>query len=257
MKIWNAALFLGITLLVFYSSRSNAQVKRQYSNNSNGWFMYVGNHKLSDKWGLHLEAQWRRNEIILNNQQLLFRAGVNHYLSAQVLLTAGYCYVVTYPYGALAAKATFPENRIWEQLNLKTAIGAMEVINRFRLEQRYVHTPVWKDSEYIPGDAVYTNRVRWMSRYSLPFKGRTIEDRSCYLSFYDELFINFGENVGYNILDQNRAYVALGYKIPKLGRLELGYMNQLIVRSDGIKIEQNHTFQLGLISTMEFRKKKQ
>jgi hypothetical protein len=242
-------------LFLFSGLFLNAQVKRQYTNNTNGWFMYVGNHKLSDKWGLHLEAQWRRNEIILHNQQLLLRAGVNYHLNAQVALTAGYCYVITYPYGGLAAKAMFPENRIWEQLNMKTGIGAVEIINRFRLEQRYVNGPVLRDGSYVPGDAVYTNRVRWLNRYSVPFKGKTIEDRSVYFSFYNEIYINFGKNVGYNIFDQNRAYLALGYKIPKLGRLEIGYLNQLIFRPDGIRVEQNHTLQVGLSSNFEFRKK--
>lgn len=246
-----------IILFLFSSLILNAQVKRQYANNNNGWFMYVGNHKLSDNWGVHIEAQWRRNNIIIHNQQLLLRAGINYYLNTQVSLTAGYCYVITYPYGAFAAKTMFPENRIWEQLNMKTGIGAVEIINRFRLEQRYVNNPVLKESEYVPGEATYTNRVRWMNRYSVPFKGKTIEDRSLYLSFYNEIYINFGKNVAYNIFDQNRAYLALGYRIPKLGRLELGYLNQLIFRGDGIKVEQNHTLQVGLSSNIEFRKKKE
>jgi hypothetical protein len=234
-----------------------AQVKRKYSNNTNGWFMYVGSHKVSAKWGIHLEAQWRRSEIVLHNQQLLLRTGINYYVNPQVSLTAGYAYVITYPYGELAAPLMFPENRIWEQLNMRSAMGAVEIINRFRLEQRYVNSPVKSGNDFIVGPAVYTNRVRWMNRYSVPFKGKTIEDRSLYLSAYNELYINFGKNVGYNIFDQNRAYLALGYKIPKLGRLEIGYLHQLIMRSNGINLEQNHTLQIGLSSSLEFRKKQE
>lgn len=257
MKIQKKLTSYLLLIFLFSSFLLNAQVKRQYANNNNGWFMYVGNHKLSDKWGIHLEAQWRRNNIILHNQQLLLRTGINYYLNAQVSFTAGYCYVITYPYGEFASKAMFPENRIWEQLNMKSGIGAVEIINRFRLEQRYVNAPVLKDLEYVPGDAIYTNRVRWMNRYSVPFKGNTIEEHSLYVSFYNEIYINYGKNVAYNIFDQNRAYLALGYRIPKLGRLELGYLNQLIFRGDGFKVEQNHTLQLGLSSSIEFRKKKE
>lgn len=257
MKIKKGIHVHFVTLFLFTCLCLNAQVKREYTNNNNGWFMYIGNHKLSDKWGLHLEAQWRRYDIVLHNQQLLLRGGINYYWNAQVSLTAGYCYVVTYPYGALAAKAMFPENRIWEQLNIKTEIGAVEIINRFRLEQRYVNAVVLKDAGYEPGDAIYTNRVRWMNRYSVPFKGKKIEERSFYASFYNEIYINFGKNVAYNIFDQNRAYLALGYRIPKLGRLEVGYLHQLIIRGDGVKVEQNHTLQVGLTSSIEFRKKKE
>jgi len=235
---------------------SPAQTKRQYTTNYNGWLVYNGNHKLSDKWGLHLELQWRRSRIVLDNQQLLTRVGLNYYLNGQVSITAGYCYAITYPYGAFAAKCMFPENRIWEQINLKSSIGIVEVINRFRLEQRYINSPVLEDGIYEPGDAVYTNRARALIRFYVPLKGKTIEDRSCYVSGFNEVYINFGKNVGFNILDQNRVYLGIGYKMPKVGRLEIGYLNQLILKSDGIKVEKNHTIQVSLTSTIEFRKKK-
>jgi len=32
-------------------------------------------------------------------------------------------------------------------------------------------------------------------------------------------------------------------------------MNQLVVKSDGVKIENNHTLQVGFISNIDFRKK--
>ncbi|MFO0266506.1 MAG: DUF2490 domain-containing protein, partial [Cyclobacteriaceae bacterium] len=68
------------------------------------------------------------------------------------------------------------------------------------------------------------------------------------------VFISFGENVKMNVFDQNRAYVALGYRIPKVGRLEFGYLNQLVLKSNGTQVESNHTLQLGLISNIPFFK---
>lgn len=230
---------------------------RQHTTNDNGWFMYTGNHKLSDKWSLHIEAQLRRNDIITKGQQLLLRGGINYYLNPQATATAGYCFVETYPYGEFAVKSTFPEHRIWEQLQIKTQLNRFEFINRLRLEQRFVHSPgMQADSTYTPGDAVYSNRFRVLERVSVPFKGKTIEDKSFYVSAYDELFVNFGKNVAMNLFDQNRAYIALGYKIPKVGRLELGYMNQILVKSDDIRIEDNHTLQVALNATIPFIKTK-
>jgi hypothetical protein len=246
-----------ISCCILGSMIGRAQSPRQYTTNYNGWLVYTGNHKLSDKWGLHLEAQWRRSNIILDNQQLLFRTGINYYFSSQVSVTAGYCFAETYPYGEFAAKAAFPENRIWEQLQLKNNMGAVEFINRLRLEQRFINQPVLDNGMYEPGDAVYTNRARILNRFSIPFKGKTIEDKSLYISAFDELYINFGKQVGFNILDQNRVYLAIGYKIPKAGRLEIGYLNQLAFKSDGIKVERNHTVQIALYSSLEFRKKKE
>ncbi len=230
---------------------------RNIQPNNNAWFMYFGSHKFSEHWGVHLEAQFRRNEIISKPQQLLLRSGINYHFTPNAYVTAGYCFVHTSPYGVFPTKSAFPENRFWEQLQVKSQAGRIEVITRLRLEQRYTKLPVQQSSgEYAPGDDVYTNRARVLVRLSVPFKGKTIEDKSFYFSCYDEAFVNFGENVQANIFDQNRAYVAIGYKFPKWGKLEIGYMNQLLVRSDGLRIENNHTLQVGFSSTIDFRKKK-
>lgn len=231
------------------------QVQRKYTNNYNGWYMYFGDHKISNKWGVHLEAQLRRNDVITKGQQLLLRTGINYHFNNQIFATVGYGYVETYPYGEFPARATFPESRIWEQVQIKSAVGISEFISRFRLEQRFSKLPV-TDPQLEPSPAVYTNRFRLLTRFSVPFKGKTIEDNSLYASVYDEFFINFGKNIGYNIFDQNRAYIALGYKLPKLGRLEVGYLNQLVFKGNGIQVENNHTLQIGLISAMPFYRQK-
>lgn len=226
-----------------------------YANNNNAWLMYFGDHKISDRWGVHLEAQWRRNGFFTNPQQLLLRTGINYHFNAQSFLTLGYCFVETYPYGGYPAKSSFPENRFWEQLQIKSQLNRFEWVSRFRLEQRFSKLPVINMAVYEPGDAVYTNRFRLLNRFSLPLKGKTIVDKAFYLTTYDEILVNFGDNVAANAFDQNRAYFAVGYKVPKLGRLEIGYMLQTIFKPDGIKIERNHNIQVGMISTLDFYKK--
>jgi hypothetical protein len=236
----------------------SAQSIRQIATNNNAWFMYFGTHKLSDKWGLHLEAQSRRSDIISDAQQLLLRGGINYHINPQLTATVGYCFVETYPYGKLPAKIKFPENRLWQQLQFKNQVGSFEWISRFRLEERYVHVPILKGSVYEPNDtATHTNRFRLLNRFSVPFKGKTIVDKSFYLSVYDEIMVNFGEKVGLNLFDQNRVYIAIGYKLPKVGRLEVGYLNQWIVKGDGKTIEDNNTLQVGLSANIDFYKKVQ
>lgn len=244
------------SLILFSCISSAAQVTRMHTTNNNAWFMYFGDHKLSKKWGIHLEAQLRRNDWIKNPQQLLLRTGINYHFNNNAFATAGYCFVETYPYGEFAVKASFPEHRLWEQLQIKNQLGRFEIVNRFRLEQRWMQLPVLVNNKYQPGGAVYQNRFRLLNRFSIPFKGKTIADKSLYATVYDEFMLSFGKHVNMNIFDQNRAYAALGYKIPKLGKLEVGYMQQLILKSDGIRVENNHTLQVGLLSTIDFYKHK-
>ncbi len=242
-----------IVYLIFFLC-PHAFAQRQSTNNQTGWYMYFGNHHLNDKWGLHLEAQLRRAEIISKPQQLLIRTGINYYLSKSAFLTAGYAFIETYPYGDFAVKASFPEHRLWEQLQLNSQQGIFEWTSRFRLEQRFSKLPVLVGDEYKPGDAIYTNRFRILNKFSIPLSGKVIVDNSLYAAVYDEFMINFGNKVGNNIFDQNRAAISLGYKLPKLGRIELGYMYQKIFKADGIKVENNHTLMVGLTSNLPLYK---
>jgi hypothetical protein len=247
-----------ITAIFFiaFSLCTHAQTNSLHlqTKNTNAWFMYFGDHKFSNKWGVHLEAQLRRNEIINHPQQILLRTGLNYHPNNQMMFTTGYCFVQTSPYGAFAVKATYPEHRLWEQFQIKNQYGKVEYISRYRLEQRFSKLPVLNTSnvQYEAGDAIYTNRFRTLHRVSVPFRGQSILDKSFYLSAYDEIFINFGKKVAANLFDQNRTYVALGYKIKHLGKAEVGYMYQAILKSDGIKIENNHTLMLSISSTINF-----
>ena len=245
-----------IVFLAVFSGTLFSQVKRNYAINYNGWYMFFGSFRFHKKVGLHAEAQWRRNNYILDNQQLLLRTGVNVHFNEQVLGTAGYGYIQSYPYGEFASKLSFPEHRIWEQLQFVTRFNKLEMLSRFRLEQRYVYPPVLKDSVYVIGKDVYSNRFRLLTRFTLPFKGETVLDRTFYITIYDELFVNFGKNAAFNIFDQNRAYIALGYKIPKLGKLEIGYLSQLVFRANGIQVENNHTIQVSLTTALNLYKEK-
>lgn len=250
------SLYIIVIFITSLKLHAQSQSMHEQTINNNCWFMYFGDHKFSNQLGVHLEVQVRKNDVIQNPQQLLLRTGLNYHINDQIMASIGYCFVETYPYGKFPVPVQFPENRFWEQLQIKNQYGIFEWISRFRLEQRFSKVPIinLSSAAYEPGDAVYTNRFRSLNRVSIPLKGKMINDKTFYISAYDEFFISYGKNVAANLFDQNRAYFALGYKIPKIGRLEIGYMYQAILKGDGIKIENNNTLQLGFISTFNFHK---
>lgn len=249
--------FLATICTLFYI-QSVAQNNRQYAQQWNVWLSYTGTHKTSNKWSLHVEAQLRRHDGIKQAQQLLLRSGINYHINNQLILTAGYCFVETYPYGTFPVKAAFPEHRFWQQIQIKSQYKKIEWINRNRLEQRFNFLPILNTAtqSFEPGNAVYTNRFRLLNRVSIPFKGKAIAAGHLYLSVFDELFINFGKNVSLNVFDQNRIFGGIGYHIPKVGRMECGYMMQQLIKPDGIKIENNHTLVISLLPNINFYQSK-
>ena len=230
---------------------STAQETRVQTSNTNAWFMYFGNHKLSEKWGLHIEAQFRRANVVADPSQLLLRAGIDHYTKSG-RLTLGGAFVESYPYGEFAVAHRFPEFRLWEQFLTVQSFGNVQLSHRYRLEQRFIGSSVDGTME----NGRYENRFRYMARVTVPLQ-RDVK-RPLYLAAYDELMVNFGKEVAYNVFDQNRLYAALGITITPALKLELGYLYQLLMLrslSEGKnRVENNHTIQIGLFSTLPFMK---
>jgi hypothetical protein len=243
-----------ITILLVQVSAVTAQpVFRNTAEHVNSWFMYFGNHKLSERWGVHLEAQLRRHDFIINPQQLLLRTGVDYYSKANVRWTAGYAFVQTYPYGEFPVTNAFPEHRIWQQMLVSQSIGKVRLSHRYRLEQRLIgNAATGKFS-----DGRYENRFRYMAKATANL---TKSEKPIFLALYDEIFVNFGEEVAYNLFDQNRLYGAIGFTLSQNTKLEVGYLNQRVQLrtldasqpSPRNRIENNHTLQVGLFSTIPF-----
>ena len=66
------------------------------------------------------------------------------------------------------------------------------------------------------------------------------------MSVYDEVMANWGRNVGRNVLDQKRLYGALGWRAGGATRVEVGYLQQLVLKADGVQAERNHTLQFAV-----------
>ncbi|MFM8587807.1 MAG: DUF2490 domain-containing protein [Bacteroidota bacterium] len=234
-----------LLLFIFPFDPIFAQVSKVV--NDNLWISYTGVHPINNKTSLHAEISLRRNEYLKNPQQLLFRTALLRNLGKGWSVAGGYCFVETYPYGGMPSKSAFPENRLWEQLQVRKQYKRFELISRLRLEQRFVYQPVPSGTIYEPGPSVYSTRFRLMQRVSLPLNGSIIKDKALYATALDEVFYGFGKQIGDYHFDQNRIYFGLGYVLPGFGRVEAGYMHQHIVRGAGTKVENNRTIQINFL----------
>jgi hypothetical protein len=222
----------------------------------NAWAMYFGNHRLSERWGIHTEYQWRRADMFNDWQQSLLRLGIDYYGKNNVQYTAGYGWIKTFQYGDQPVSHDFDEHRIWEQLILKNKAGRVDFHHRYRLEQRFLENWV-KDASgnYALDVYLFRQRVRYRFMITMPLSRKEMENNTLFLSAYDEPFLGFGKGIAKNILDQNRLYVALGWRFNSNFNVQLGYLNQYVVKKDGIQAERNHTLQIGLTYNLDLSKK--
>lgn len=243
-----------IILFCLFAINSQAQNTRISDRNTIGWLAYNGTIRLNEKWALHTELQLRRDDLVSRPQQTLLRTGLNYTLNNKLSLRAGYALAETYNYGSIPLNnlgKQFTEHRAYQMATLSDKTGIFELSHRFMLEQRwigrYTNPTLSKEDEFI-----YMNRMRYMFRTNIPLKGRSIADKTPYLSVYDEILIGFGKNVNENVFDQNRMAILLGYRFsPKL-RLEGGFLNQTLQFSREINGSNVFQYNNGLIINTAF-----
>jgi hypothetical protein len=226
---------------------------RKISYNTNLWLLYSGDHAITSRTSLMLELQERRADVGRTQQQLLFRPGLMYTLTEGARIGGGYAFMSTSPYGALPAPARYPEHRIFEQIQLTHDAGRVTLAHRYRLEQRWVGVVDTTGGNDAVTDWRFLNRMRYQLRGSLPLGARSLALARLYLSAYDEVMVNFGENTQYNVFDQNRLSGTLGIRVSKTMRVEAGYLDQLSSKSDGQRFERNRTLVVQVFSNAPLR----
>lgn len=222
--------------------KSVAQNDRVNDFNNTNWLQTINTIILDNKWSLHLEYQWRRDDGLKFWQQSLLRVGTNYKIHENVTAHIGYGWIETFPYGdfPIASAGTFPEHRLYEQLVFRQPVSKWTFSHRFRIEQRWLgklkagtasnrEIEVWN----------FLHRFRYQFRAQHPFWKK--DNRQLYGIIADEIFIGAGEELGINIFDQNRIFVLLGFRMNKNISLELGYMSQAL--QQGRRINNNTIIQ--------------
>jgi len=134
----------------------------------------------------------------------------------------------------------YPEIRSCYQITTYDKIGRVSLAYRARFELRWTGTNAnatavntqagWDFFNLGPMiNSTSKYRLRLFVRADIPLQGQTLEHKEFYIAAANELWVGMGKGTNDNgFLDQNRAYAALGYKLGKETRLELGYLNQIV-----------------------------
>jgi len=234
-------------LLVFYSFVFAQKTKQ----NQRVWFAYTGQYKVAKNLGYHIDGQFRLDNNLERNYQNLFRVGGIYYLTDSKSITGGYAFVSTY---LPAYDDYFKENRLWEQFQFtkKWLDNKNTIINRFRLEQRWVEQLSVNVNQ--GNSSNYQNRFRYLNRNLIPILSLNKSNDEIYAVVQNEIFLIIGTNqINNKFVDQNRFFLGMGLSHSSSIRLEIGYMNHFITSSSSSDII-NHTVSLSLMQNLNFQK---
>ncbi|MEO9802551.1 MAG: DUF2490 domain-containing protein [Reichenbachiella sp.] len=224
--------FIIITILISHTGK--AQINES---ELGAWYMYFFNTTFKESsWGVQGDIQYRNWNLAGDLEQLLIRGGITYKpQNANIKLTLGYGNITTGTYGS--DQSTSAESRIYQEALYPVRIGQRFHLNhRFRFEQRFVEGQNFR------------TRFRYNLFLNIPLNNADMEDRTIYLSLYNELFINGQRDIGnenqVELFDRNRFYAAIGYIIRKGLRVQLGAMKQTTNNwsKDQLQISFHHQF---------------
>jgi hypothetical protein len=233
-------IFLSLVLIITGNLYASLYAQSQFS----GWLASFNTFKTGKKTSIHADVQWRSSDELKHTQTLLLRSGLNIHLTKQLTVTGGYAYIHNRRVVS-GVSGYAPEHRIWEQLLYNHRLKNIFMSHRFRLEQRFISKSTIQNNELKNDGSVYANRFRYFIRNVFPFQQEKTFVKGMFAALQNEVFVNIGntENVNGKFFDQNRLYLAIGYRLHSSFDLEMGYLNQYI-SGRGDAFTNNHVVQV-------------
>jgi hypothetical protein len=209
------------------------------------WGTVLVNGPYKMRWGLHLDAQLRSGADMNQLKTWLIRPGLQYQLNKKNILALGYAYVhgITNTTGV---SAYTPEHRLWQQWLYLQPIRRFTLQHRLRLEERFIGPTRFAEGVGIPSISIYSTRFRYFNRLILPWSTKRPFERGLFGAIQNEVFLHATgrDKLNGRWFDQNRFYLALGYRPAPVWDLEIGYMRRDVQTTSSL-IGQ-HTWQLAV-----------
>lgn len=248
MKTTRKIVVAVLLLCAMLSGNNTALAQRIQDPNTITWLASFNTIFLSKKVSLWAEYQWRREGLFTSWQQSLARVGLQYHFKNSTILTAGYGYIESFPFGDYpAGPHKIPEHRFFEQVMWNNNMGRLQIVHRMRLEQRLLGKVNQKLSTYDVDGYNYLNRMRYQIRLVYPLNHATTIPKTWYAVSFDELFIGFGSNVNQNVFDQNRIAGGIGYQFNKMLKVEGCAFNQTVQQAALMGGKQVYQYNTGLL----------
>ena len=213
--------------MISFIALGKLSAQTQYQNS--GWFFFLNNTKFNKKWGLQFDAQIRSADDLGYVRNTLIRPALQYFINDKHNVALGYLWQTTDLRLVGTSKNLFNEHRIFEQYIYTHKLKSIFASHRFRVEQRFIERA---------NEEVFSQRFRYFFRLVQPLQKTAASfDKGVFVALQNEVFLNFQnkEKINNSVFDQNRLYLAGGYRFSKKVDLEVGYMNQ------AVKNFTNHT----------------
>ena len=185
------------------------------------WNSILLKGNISTKWSLLGEGHIRSSNYDLKYDYFEIKSAIGYSITKNFTGLFGTGFFNTdEPGGFFRTPALQQELRTWLELNLKHSFSRFNFEQRARLEQRFIGNN-------------YKNRFKYRLGLLLPINKEEMIQGSLYLATSDELFMpQHGP-----IVEKNRFYLGVGYKMNQKVALQIGCINDNDYKSNSHSVK--------------------
>lgn len=237
----------------FFSAAQYSDIpyQKEITQSTGLWLGAYTKYRLSKRMFYYGEYHYRRrNNFVKDMAQVYLRFGATYLVSKKFEITAG---IVTPVYWAPDQTAdnidkAVMQFRFWQQFLFVQPLGRAKIYHQIRIEQR------WKRNYEIGSPFKLTHRFRYKLTAYVPLNHDHLVNKTLFLSFYEEIFIQAGKPVIYDHFEDNRVFMGLGYILNENFQIQAGYMWTFRHNGGPFEYEHRHIPRISLYHNLDFNR---
>ena len=232
-----------LSLFLLFTIFANAQEKKiEYKNQQ--WLAYYNQLKLSEKWSINTDFQYRWGDFFSYHTQFLVRSQASYKIATNLNSGAGFAVSGLYS----GTKVSKIEYRPYQEIQLKTEAFSLPLDHRLRVEERFF-------DDRITAANSFNMRFRYRLLLTVPlFKIASDSNKTLDFAIADELFLNAGHDIVYNVFDQNRILLSASAPLNKNIDISLTYNNQFAAKNSAASYTHTQVFWLAIKHKIDISK---
>lgn len=239
-------------LVLFLIPTEVASQEKEIIHRGEQWLQYNLNTILAEKWSMFGNLGFRWRDGFEEHTFFWGRAGCRYSLTPTIRVATGFTYVEFKGEGSTYQV----EFRPYEELLVVPKKGKkIGFSHRFRFEQRFYNPVV--DHKVQSGNT-FAVRLRYALSTRIPIAKLSESNPDCklILAISDEVMVNAGKEIVYNVFDKNRFVITPTLQFNKWMSMALGYNFQFFNTTKAGQYIQSDVMWFHLSHTFNFSKKK-
>jgi hypothetical protein len=239
-----------ICLILFCALWNEAAAQKIITYQSLYWLRYYNQLILNDKWVWHNEMEDRRFLETNRQHHTILHSRLHYKFFQNADIGIGATYSLQSPQNPYATTTlVVPEKRLVQELNLNNPMSKkFSLQQRLRIDERWIRK---NDGKILYDGYDFNVRVRFRLQANYLISKSDAKNKTT-LKMSDELMINVGNNIIYNLFDQNRIYLGMEQSFSKTISAELGYLYWFQQRSTGNQFFDRDIIRFTLLHRIPF-----